>query len=393
MKRQESAKNKIMVITRKIEVFVCESDKELRRSYYEKLYDNRDNAVKAANLGISTMYMLDTNMACMDEETKKLVTFIGVKGLKATKQNAPYVVCSHYFKGKADMGMISCVLQNVQKMYQDDRKKGMWNKSLRSYKSNMPVPYKADRFLNLRFSEYENGDGEKRKGCFFTLIGVPFQMRFGRDRSNNQLVVERVISGEYKMCTSSLKFDGSKIFLLLCVDMPKQDAKIDPNKTLYAYLGVMNPIICTCDVRAKHEYDSGYKWFEIGTKEEFNYRRRQIQEAVRRCQINNRYTDGGKGRNRKCQAIERWHEKENNYVDTKLHTYSRMLVDLAVAHKCGKIVLINQKKREDKANEDNQNGDPFVLRNWSYYGLKEKIAYKCKMIGIKLLQDKEKSIE
>ena len=378
-----------MVITRKIEVFVCESDKDLRRAYYEKLYANRDIAVKVANMAMSHLFALDNTMPYLNEEDKEKITFLGVKGDKATKQNAPYVAASQVFKGKADMGMIACILQNAQKMYQEDRKKGMWNKSLRSYKSNMPVPFKKDRFVNLRFAEYENGEGEKREGCFFTLVGVPFQMRFGRDRSGNRLIVERVINGDYKMCTSSLQFDGSKIFLLLCVDMPKQDAKVDPKKTLYAYLGVMNPIICTCDVRAAKEYDSGMKFFEIGTKEEFNYRRRQIQEAVRRCQINNRYSVGGKGRKKKCQAVGRWHDKENNYVDTKLHTYSRMLVDLAVKHGCGIIALLNQKPREDKAKEDNQNGEPFVLRNWSYYGLKEKISYKAKMVGIKVVQDKE----
>ena len=70
-----------------------------------------------------------------------------------------------------------------------------------------------------------------------------------------------------------------------------------------------------------------------------------------------------------------------------------MLVDLAMKHGCGKIMLLNQKPREDKAKEDNLNGEPFVLRNWSYFGFKEKIAYKCKMVGIKLGQDKETEIE
>jgi hypothetical protein len=242
--------------------------------------------------------------------------------------------------------------------------------------------------MNLRFTEYENGEGEKREGCFFSLMGVPFQMRFGRDRSGNKLIVERVINGEYKMCTSSLQFDGKKVFLLLCVDIPKKEVNLKADKKLFAFLGVMNPIICTCDVRAAKEYDSGYKWFEIGTKEEFNYRRRQIQEAVRRCQINNRYTDGGKGRKRKTQAIERWHNKENNYVDTKLHTYSRLLVDLAVKHGCGEIVLMCQTHREDEAKDENHNGEPFVLRNWTYFGLKEKISYKCKMVGISLKEEK-----
>lgn len=377
-----------MVITRKIEVFVCEDDKDLRRAYYDKLYANRDIAVKAANMAMSHLFSLDNTMPYLSDEDKERIEFLGVKGQKATKQNAPYVAASEAFKGQADMGMISCVLQNAQKMYQDDRKKGMWNKSLRSYKSNMPVPYKRERFLNLRFEDYTNGNGETRNGCFFTLIGVPFQIRFGRDRSGNRLIVERVISGEYKMCTSSLQFDGKKVFLLLCVDIPQKKVELDEKKTLFAFLGVMNPIVCTCDVKAAKEYDSGMKSFEIGTKEEFNYRRRQIQEAVRRCQINNRYTNGGKGRKKKTKAIERYHQKEKNYIDTKLHTYSRMLIDLAVRHKCGNIVLMNQTHREDAAKDGNQNGEPFVLRNWSYYGFKEKIAYKCKMAGIKLKEEK-----
>ena len=382
-----------MVITRKIEVFIPEDDKALRRSYYEKLYDNRDAAVKIANMAVSHRFALDNTMPYLTDEVKETIEYIGCKGQKATKQNATYVVASQAFKDKGIyMGMIPSVLQMVDKMYQDDRKKGMWNRSLRSYKSTMPVPVKASLYHNLRFTEYVNGDGKTSEGCFFEVMGIPFQMRFGRDRSGNRLIVERVISGEYKMCTSSIQVDGKKVFLLLCVDIPKKEVKLDEKKTMYAYLGVMNPIICTCDVRAAKEYDSGYKWFEVGTKEEFNYRRRQIQEAVKRCQQNNKYSVGGKGRRKKCQAIDRWHDKEKNYVDTKLHTYSRLLVDLAVKHKCGQIVLMNQKPREDKAKEDNMNGEPFVLRNWSYYGFKEKIAYKCKMCGIKLSQDKEEKV-
>lgn len=374
-----------MVITRKIEIIVCEEDKELRKEYYEKLWNHRDAAVKIANMTVSHLFALDNTMPYLSDEDKDKVTFLGVKGDPATKQNAPYVVASNMFKGKIHSGMIVALQQDVRKMYQDDRKKGMWNKSLRSYKSNMPIPWGAKHFHNLRFAKYTNGEGKEMEGCFFTLIGVPFQMRFGRDRSGNRLIVERVISGEYKMCTSSLKFEDNKIFLLLCVDIPKNEkVKLNEKKSLYAFLGVMNPIVCTCEVNAAREYDSGMKVWEIGTADEFNYRRRQIQDAVRRCQINNRYSAGGKGRKKKCQAIEKWHEKENNYVDTKLHTYSRLLVDMAIKHKCGTIVLMNQTHREDKAKDENTEGDNFVLRNWTYYGLKEKISYKCKMAGIKL---------
>ena len=377
-----------MIITRKIEVFVCEDDKDLRRSYYEKLYDNRNNAVAIANMGIAHLFMLDNTTPYLSEENRQTLEYLGCKGQKATKQNAPYVAVSEKFKGKVDMNMVTCILQNASKMYQDDRKQGMWNRSLRSYKANMPIPFKSCQYKNIRFADYQDNDGKTHNGCFFTLIGVPFQCKFGRDRSGNRLIVERVVKGEYKMCTSSLKFEKNKIFLLLCVDIPKQDVKVDEKKQLFAFLGVLNPIVCTTDVKAYKEYDSGFKVFEIGTKEEFNYRRRQIQEAVKRCQINNKYSAGGKGRKKKCQAIERWHEKENNYVDTKLHAYSRILVGMAIKHGCGTIVLMNQAHREEKAKEDNQKGDSFVLRNWSYYGLKEKISYKCKMTGIKLQIEK-----
>lgn len=387
-----------MIITRKIEVFVCESDKDLRRSYYEKIYDMRNVARDAANAATSHLFMLDNKIPYLDEESKKSIQFVGTKGDKSSRQNAAYCLMSSLFKDKlneigATVAMLANLAQYVSKNYQEDKKMGLWKRSLRSYKGTIPMPFQGKQFYDLRFAEYTDDQGNSHEGCFFTLEKIPFQMRFGRDRSGNRLIVERVISGEYKMCTSSIKVDGKKIFLLLCVDIPKKEVEVNPKKTMYAYLGAFNPIVCTCDINAYKDYDSGAKIFEIGTMEEFNYRRRQIQEAVRRCQVNNRYSVGGKGRKKKCQAIERWHEKESNYVDTKLHTYSKMLVELAVRHKCGVIHLLNQEPREDEAKDANANGEPLILRNWSYYGLKEKIAYKAKMYGIKLVQDKGKEIE
>ena len=375
-----------MIITRKIEIFICENDKDLRKEYYEKLYRNRDIAVKIANMGISHMFMLDNTTPYLSDEDREKIAYLGCPKADghrntATKRNAPYVAASIAFKGEADMGMASCLLQEVGKAYQDDRKKGMWNKSLRSYKSNLPVPYKRERFVNLRFAEYTDGEGKTRTGCFFTLMGIPFQMKFGRDRSNNHAVVKSVLDGQYKMCTSSIQCDGKKIFLLLCVDIPKKDFSPIEGKTLHCWLGVANPIVCSTEVSAKQDDDSGYKVWEIGTKEEFLQRRLAIQAAVRRCQVANRYTVGGKGRKKKCKAIDRWHEVEKNYVDTKLHTYSRKLVDMAVKHRCAVIRLCAQEEREEEAKSD---AGGILLRNWSYFGLRGKIEYKAKMYGIKI---------
>lgn len=397
-----------MQITRKIEVFVCENDKDLRKSYYQKLYDNREVAVKAANLAASHLFVLDNTMPYLSAESKETIEFFGVKGKKGSRQNAPYVAASEIFKDKADMGMISCVLQNVRKMYLSDRKQGMFERSLRSYKGNMPIPYKAERFINLRLDEYVNGEGKKHIGCFFSLMGVPFQMRFGHDRSGNRLIMERIISqkkfdatsgkeGEatgYRMRTSSLAFEKkfdpkkdkkvTKIFLYLCVDISKKRVDVDKKKVIYAYLGINSPIECLIDVKCRDIFSRDDGWVKIGNAEEFLYRRIQIQAALSRCQKNCKYNRGGKGRRRKLQAIELFAKKEKDYVDTKLHLYSRLLVNLAVDHGCGTICLVYQKPREIQAKLDNQKGNPFLLRNWSYFGLKSKIKYKAEMVGIEL---------
>ena len=417
-----------MVITRKIEILVNEKDKNLREAHYKKLYENRRIAVEVANMGVSHLFALDNTMPYLSQADKETITYLGCKGNKSTKMNAPYVVASEVFKGKADMGMVSCVLQNVQKMYQDDRKKGMWNRSLRSYKDTMPIPYKADRFLNLSFVETPREDGKVYEDCIFTLMGIPFKMRFGKDRSGNRIIVQRIIAQQiyeksegkegastgYQLCTSSIQLvmkegkeekKNQKIFLLLCVNIPQKEVVLDGKKTLYAVLGIMNPIVCTTERSVIDAYIEKVKvsggnepilpqevikkLYSIGTREEFNYRRRQIQEAVKRCQTYNKFNVGGKGRKRKCKAIEHWHDVEKNYIATKLHNYSKELVKIATDQKCGNIKLLNQSKREFIAKQANAHGNPFVLRNWSYYGLKDKVKYKSQMFGIKFFSEKE----
>ena len=386
-----------MIITRKIRVFIKEEDKDLRDSFYKKMYDMRYAARRTANITASHSYMLDISTPYLSEEDRDNLTFLGARGDECSRLNAPYTAVSSEFKGKADMDSLSCVIQDVRKNYAEDvKKKGLLKGdiSLRNYKTDIPIPFKARRF-NIRQADYIDGNGKKRNGVFFTLMGIPFQMVFGRDRSGNRCIVDRVMAGDYKMCTSSIVVtkeydkkigkDVQKMYLNLCVDIPEKETVLKPDKKLYAFLGVFEPIVCTTEVTESLDALGGaYKVWKIGTEEEFNHRRRQIQEAVKRCQINNKYSVGGKGRKKKNKALERFQDKEKNYVDTKLHTYSRMLVDMAIKHECSEIVLMKQEEREVKAKDDNKEGKPFVLRNWGYYGLKEKIQYKSKMYGIKL---------
>ena len=384
---------KVMIITRKIQIYVSDEDTKEKKEYIHTLYSWRDLVRRGANMIVAHKFTQQNirDFTYLKDEIKDkfYVKDILKEGKGMSEQNTTYRLLSDMMKGKVPSDIFSCLNQAVAHTFKETVKDlNIGKASLRSYKNNIPMPFSAKSLSNIHWDEED-------KRFYFTLFGIPFGVALGRDRSNNQVIVERCISGEYKMCSSSLQIDDAKkkMFLLLCVDIPKEEVELKEGKTLYAYLGILNPIVYTVDIQAKREENSGYKVFSIGTKEEFNYRRRQIQEAVRRCQINNRYTAGGKGRERKCQAIDRFHNKENNYVDTKLHTYSRMLVDAAVKNRCDTIYLMHQFPREEKAKEDNAKGEPFVLRNWSYYGLKTKIEYKAKQYGISLKEDKAKNTD
>ena len=67
-------------------------------------------------------------------------------------------------------------------------------------------------------------------------------------------------------------------------------------------------------------------------------------------------------------------------MDYKLHVYSRKLIDLCVKYHAATLILVNQELKEEIAKED-----PFLLQNWSYYNLKEKITYKAERAGIQLI--------
>ena len=395
-----------MVITRKVEIYVCESDKELKKEFMGTVYSWRDLVRKAANLIVSHkfvqqnvrdfMYMQEDvrkRFMVVDEKTgeekvKFNVSDILEEGRGMSEQNTTYRLVASILKGKVPADIYSCLNQAIAKTYKEtaiEVSKG--ESTLRSYRNNIPVPFSAKALANIHKAE----DGR----FYFTLFGVPFACRLGKDRSNNEAIIDRCISGEYKLCSSSIAFQKvvnretgkkqNKLFLYICVDIPKKEVELNPKKKMFCYLGIEHPITFNYEVQAKNIFDSGVKWSTIGNKEEFVYRRVQIQALLKRCQINCKYSKGGQGRKRKLQALDRFKEKEKNYVQTKLHKYSRELVDIAVKNHIGTIVLVNQTPREDEAKEANQKGEPLLLRNWSYYGLKTMITYKASMVGIKVI--------
>lgn len=361
-----------MILTRKIQIYVNEDDKEQKKEFLKSLYQWRDMVRKGANLIVSHKFVQDNirDFIYIKDEIKDkfYVKNLLNEGKGMSEQNVTYRVLSEIMKGQVPSDIYGSLNQAVGNSYKETKKDILCgNASLRSYRSNIPIPFSAKALSSLKWEE-ESGK------FIFSLFGIPMACFLGRDRSNNKAVIERILNGSYKLCSSSIQIDDAKkkIFLLLCMDVPKKENDLDKDRILFANLSVETPIIAQIDKRV----------FQIGNKEEFLYRRIAIQQGLRRLQSACRYNTCGKGRMQKLKALERYRDKESNYVSTKLHQYSKMLVDLAVKNKCATIILVDQSEKIELAKKDD-----FLLRNWSYFGLETKIAYKAEMAGVKLTKD------
>jgi transposase len=226
----------------------------------------------------------------------------------------------------------------------------------------MPIPFSGNVFTIK--------NDESNYDFKFKLFKIPFRTYLGKDKSDKRVLLKKVVAGQIKVCESAIQIAKGKIFMLIALELPIKKKELDVYQIAEATLGIEHPI--TVHV--------GKNSLPIGTKEEFMYRRLAIQASRQRLQRSCRYTKGGKGKAKKLKALEQFEKKELQYIDSKLHLYSRRLIDFCIKTRSGNLLLTDQKAKEEQAKEDD-----LILRNWSYYGLIEKIKYKANMAGINVI--------
>lgn len=388
---------KTVTITRKIQLNIVSEGQDVKE-VYTKLYDWNEKIFRAANTASTHMYwqaqqreffylsneanvlLSDSSVPVEDiksEKTRKLVEDGAIRLFNTSQQNTTYRVLSEKLKGDVPSDIFANLNSQLAQTFAAESKDYFSGKrSLRSYKRNLPIPFSAKSIRNITLTE-------DKKNYSFDLFGISLRTYFGKDLSGNKIIFESALAGEYKLCASSIQLDGKKLFLLAVFQFEATELKGD--KEMFAELGLVTPIIA----------HFGKKPIYIGTKEEFLHQRLAIQAALRRSQIAARFNSGGRGIKHKTKNIEHFKEKEKDYVQTKMHQYSRKLVDLCVSNKCGKLILKftpdpivpDGLSREEK--EIWRESNEFLLRNWTYYGLVEKLKYKCAKVGIEVIVEKK----
>lgn len=366
----------MITITRKIEIYVDCEDKDKKNEYYNTLRETNFILTRCANLVATHQFVIENSkdLAYLSDGVKRKIADIkkdenGI--LTSSAMGATYKLLSKENLDKVPSYFLSAINTNVVKNFQSEKKEYFTGKrSLRNYKRNNPMPFMKTALRDLQWNK-------EKRNFTFKLAGIPFSTRLGRDKSNNKLIIQRIISGEYKLSDSSIMYDANKTdkekrkwFLLLTCKFEKEDIALNPNKKCQAWLDAEIPI----------KVQSGkVKDFEIGTKEDYIYRRMQIQYSLQRLQKSSKFNIG-KSRKRKLKAVyERYAKKEKNYIRNRMHQYSKQLINFAIRHNCGVIQIANYKEAKDNTKEDE-----FLLRNWGYFGLIDLVKYKAAKYGIEI---------
>lgn len=360
---------KTMVVTRKIQLLIDSDDKEEVKAAKDKLYKWQWICFRAANMIMSHHFVQEQvkDFFYLTEEIKlKLADEKKDENgiLKSSRQNTTYKLLSNHFKGEIPTNILSN-LNNTLISYFNKEKSAYWKgeKSLRNYKRTIPIPFGSE--VISRFNHTPD-----KKNFSFKLFQIPFRTYFGKDKADKRVLMERIKNGTLKLRASHLMIDQGKVFLNAAIEIEKEDNVLDTAVIAEASLSIEHPVTVKI----------GDKEYTIGNKEEFLHRRLAIQAAIHRLQKGATFNRGGHGRKRKMKSLEDYQHQEKKYVDYKLHVYSRRLIDLCVVNKAATLLLVNQQLKEELAKEDD-----FLLKNWSYYSLRDKINYKAEKAGVQVI--------
>jgi hypothetical protein len=358
-----------IILTRKIQVYIDSDDKAFVQQAYTTLHQWQYICFKAANYIFTHSFLQEQikELIYLNEGVQLKLADIkkdqdGI--LTTSKLNSTQQVLSKNFKGQIPIHILSSLNMTLAKHFSNEKLSYIsGERSLRNYKKNIPIPFRGTDITKLRSID----DGISFS---FSLFKMPFRTYLGKDAFDKRRLFHKAINGEIKLCTSSLVLEEKKIYLLASFRLEKDQHSLDPAIIAEASLSLEYPIVVHV----------GKARYNIGNKEEFLYRRLAIQAARQRVQKAAAFNRSQHGKVRKLKALKRFEDKEYNYIKHKLHVYSRRLIDICIKNRAGNLLLVNQHDKEQAAKEDE-----FLLRNWSYHDLKEKIFYKAAKAGIEII--------
>lgn len=420
-------------ITRKIQLHLCTEglSEEERKAQWKLLYRINDNLYKAAN-NISSKLYLDEHISSLvrlkhaefislvselakakkgDNEDVVAELETRIDELRSEMSAQEEAICSYAtematrtlagkFASELDLNIYGQILAEVKsivfKNFTNDSKEVREGKrSIRSYKKGMPIPFPWNKTIRLEAVK-ENSKSKNNEEDYSFYINwyrcnrtdkksIRFCLDFGKDKSNNQLIVKRCLkmddscTEDYQLQTSSIQMKkgphGIEFFLLLVVDIPVERHTLNKQVVVGVDLGINFPAYVATNCTEERK--------SIGDREHFLNARMAFHRRFHSFQ-KLKGTAGGRGRKKKIEPLEQLREKERNWVHTQNHRFSREVIQFALQVKAATIQMEDLsgfgKDEEGNVEEDKK----FLSENWSYYELQNMIKYKAAKVGIKV---------
>ena len=347
-----------MITVRKLKLTVIGTDEEIKQGY-KFIRDSQYAQYQGLNLamGILSSAYLESNRDIKSDTFKE--------AQKSLTNSNPIFDNIAFGTG---IDTKSAITQRVKKDFKTSLKNGLakGERTITNYKRDYPL---LTRGRDLKF-QYKDDDiiiKWVNKIVFKVVLGS------GKIKENKielQHTLHKIIDKEYKVGQSSLQFDrNNNLILNLNLDIPdKVKAEVVKDRVLGVDLGIKYPAYMCLN-------DDTYKREHIGSIDDFLRIREQMQYRRRKLQHDLKFIKGGKGRNKKMQALDRLRDKEKNFATTYNHMISKNVVEFAKKNQCEYINM-------EKLTKDGFNNK--ILRNWSYYQLQQYIEYKAEREGIQV---------
>ena len=347
-----------MITVRKLKLTVVGTDEE-RKQGYKFIRDSQYAQYQGLNLamGILSSAYLESN--------RDIKSDIFKEAQKSLTNSNPIFQNIAFGTG---IDTKSAITQRVKKDFKTSLKNGLakGERTITNYKRDYPLLTRG-RDLKFQYKDYDIIIKWVNKIVFKVVLGS------GKIKENKielQHTLHKIIDKEYKVGQSSLQFDrNNNLILNLNLDIPyKPKTEVVEGRTLGVDLGIKYPAYMCLN-------DDTYKREHIGSIDDFLRIREQMQDRRRKLQHDLKFIKGGKGRNKKMQALDRLRDKEKNFATTYNHMISKNVVEFAKKNQCEYINM-------EKLTKDGFNNA--ILRNWSYYQLQQYIEYKAEREGIKV---------
>lgn len=271
----------------------------------------------------------------------------------------------------------SLIVNKVNKDFKTMLKNGFCQGERKSceYKSTYPLMTRSRDLkishCHVNYEEFITNLYSRELSVIISWVNnIKFKIIFGNPNKSIdlRLTIRNILEDNYKIKGSTIGIYDNKIMLNLSISVPRKEHKLDDKTVVGVDLGIAIPAMCGIN-------NDMYNRMRIGSVEDFLKVRTQLQAQRRRLQSSLKRAQGGHGRSKKLKALQKYKDKEANYVQTYNHMISKRVVDFAIKNNA-KYINIEDLNGFDKKSK--------ILRNWSYYQLQNDIKYKARLNGIEV---------